>query len=107
MVIYEDSDDFINKINNLSTIPDNAILVRAYVVEIFSGIPHEAGLKALRETLDERGKKSIPTGDLVKMAGLILKNKFFECNSNIKQQVSSTVIGTKFAPPYEVFHGQV
>ena len=96
----KDSGDFINKTKNLSTIPDNAILVTADVVGLHPSIPHEAGLRALKEALDKQDKKCIPTEDLVKMAEFVLKNNFFEFNSKIKQQVSGTAIGTKFAPPY-------
>ena len=34
------------------------------------------------------------------MAESVLKNNFTEFNSKVKQQVSGTAIGTKFAPPY-------
>ena len=30
----------------------------------------------------------------------MLKNNYFEFNGQIKQQISGTVIGSKFAPPY-------
>ena len=96
----KDSADFINKTKNLSTIPNNAIIITADVVVLSPSISHETGLRALREALDKQDKKCIPTGDLVKMAELVLKNNFFEFNSKIKQQVSGTAIGTKFAPPY-------
>ena len=96
----KDAGDFINKTKNLSTIPDNAILVTADIVGLYPSIPHEAGLRALREALDKQDKKCIPTEDLIKMAEFVLKNNFFEFNSKIKQQVSGTAISTKFAPPY-------
>ena len=34
------------------------------------------------------------------MADFILKNIFLELNGEVKQQISGTTIGTKFAPPY-------
>ena len=34
------------------------------------------------------------------MADFVLKNNYFEFDSCIKQQISGTAIGTKFAPPY-------
>ena len=34
------------------------------------------------------------------MAEFVLKNNYFEFNGSIKQQLSGTAIGTKFAPPY-------
>ena len=63
-------------------------------------IPHEAGLRALREVLDKQDKKSIPTENLVMVEKFVLKNNFFEFDCKIKQQVSDTAIGTKFAPSY-------
>ena len=45
-------------------------------------------------------EKLKPTKDLVKMAGFIPRNNYFEFNSNLKHQISGTAIGTKFAPPY-------
>ena len=34
------------------------------------------------------------------MAEFVLKNNYFEFDISVYQQVSRTVIGTKFAPPY-------
>ena len=34
------------------------------------------------------------------MAEFVLKNNYFEFNSNVKHQISGTAIGTKFAQPY-------
>ena len=48
----KDSNDFIKKIKHLKNIPDNALLVTSDVVGLYPSIPHEAGLKALKEVLD-------------------------------------------------------
>ena len=61
---------------------------------LYPSIPHEAGLRVFREVLNKQNKKPIPAKDMVNMAGLVLKNKLFELNSEIKQ-VSSTA-GTRF-----------
>ena len=34
------------------------------------------------------------------MAEFVLKNNYFEFDSNVKHQISGKAIGTKFAPPY-------
>ena len=34
------------------------------------------------------------------MAYFVLRNNYFDFNGQIKQQISTTSIGTKFAPPY-------
>ena len=62
-----DSNDFINKIKNLKNIPSNSILVTADVVSLCSSIPHESGLNAIKETLENRARKSAPTSDILKI----------------------------------------
>ena len=96
----KDSGDFLKKIKNLGSLPENAILVTADVVGLYPSTPHEAGLQALEEALENRNHKQIPTDKLLKMAQFVLKNNFFEFNNDVFQQISGTAIGTKFAPPY-------
>ena len=95
----KDSNDFKSKIKNID-IPNDTLLVTADVVGLYSDIPHEAGLSALREALDKRTRKKIPTENIIKMAEFVLKNNFFEFDTNVYQQISGTAIGTKFGPPY-------
>ena len=59
--------EFIKKIKNLKNILDNALLVTADDVGLYPSIPHEAGLKTLKEVLDRREEKKISTEDLVKI----------------------------------------
>ena len=75
----KDTGDFLNKIRNINAIPENAILVTANVVGLYPSIPHQAGLEALREALD---------------------NNYFQFSDKVYQQISGTAIGKKFAPPY-------
>ena len=99
----KDSGDFINKTKELQSIPNGTILVTSDVVALYPSIRHEAGLKALKNALDNRENKSISTEDLIKMARFVLQNNDFEFNGIVKQQISGTAIGTKFAPTYPVF----
>ena len=94
----KDSNDFEYKIRNID-IPNDALLVTADIVGLYPSIPHEAGLSTLREALDKRTCKEIPTENLIKMAEFVLKNNF-EFDTNVYQQISGTAIGTKFSPPY-------
>ena len=82
----KDSGDFIHKIKNLQSIPDDAILVTSNVVVLYPSIPHEAVSKALKDALDSRENKSIITEDLVKMTRFVLQNNCFEFNGIVKQQ---------------------
>ena len=73
----KDSGVFLKKIKNLGSLPENAILVTADVVGIYPSIPHEAGLQAFEEALENRDRKQISTDKLVKMAQFVLRNNFF------------------------------
>ena len=75
-------------------------LVSADVVGLYPTILHKEGILALKSRLVEQTSSKIPTNDLVKLAEFVLKNNFFEFNNEIKQQISGTTHGTKFAPPY-------
>ena len=96
----KDSQGYINKSLKLGKIPDNSFLVTADVVGLYPSIPHNDRLRALKEALEKREQKKISTEDIVLMAEFVLKNIFFEFNSGIKQQISGTAIGTKYAPTY-------
>ena len=69
----------------------------ANVVGLYPIIPHEVGLRALREALDKRDEKTIPREELLKMAEFAFKNNFFEFGNKIEKQISGTAIGTKVA----------
>ena len=88
----KDSSKFVTKIKHLKNIPDNTLLMTAYVVGFYPNRPHEAELRVLREALDRREEKKIYTEDLVKMAELVLKNNYFEFNGHIKHQILGTAI---------------
>ena len=62
---------------------------------LYPGIPHDTGLRALYEKLEERSDRKVPSADLVDMAEFVLKNNFFKFDSKVKQQTSGTAIGTK------------
>ena len=79
-----DSGHFLEKIKNINTLPENAILlVTADVVGLYPSIPHQAGLSALKEALENRSVKKIPTENLIKMAEFVLKNNLFEFNNKV------------------------
>ena len=86
----KNSNVFINKTKNLKDIPQDALLVTADFVGLYSSIPHETGLKALREALDKRKKRNIATNDVIRMAEYVLKNSYFKFNGQVKQQISGT-----------------
>ena len=89
----KDSGDFIRKIKDIYYISSNVILITANVVGLYPSIPHDSGLKALKNNLDKRKNQNISTE-------FVLKNNYFEFNGKVKQQISGTAIATKCAPTY-------
>ena len=63
-------------------------------------ILNEKGLKVLKDALGKLENKTVSTEDLMKEAGFVLENNYFEFNGIVKQQISGTAVGTKFAPTY-------
>ena len=75
----------IRKIKDIPFISSNAILVTADVVGLYPSIPHDSGLKALRNILDKKKNQNISTVDLIKMTEFVLRNNYFEFNGKVKQ----------------------
>ena len=44
---------------------------------LYPSIPHNVRLRALKEALDKREQKKVPTKGLLQMAEFLLKNSFF------------------------------
>ena len=84
----------------IGKVPEGPFLVIADMVGLYPSIPHKEGILALKTKLEEQTSSKISTYDLVRLAKFVLKNTFFEINNETKEQISGTVIGTKFAPPY-------
>ena len=95
-----DSGHFLEKIKNISTLPENATLVTTDVVGLYPSIPHQVGSSTPQEALENRSVKKIPSENLIEMAEFVLKNNLFKFNNKVFQQISGIAIGTKFAPPY-------
>ena len=58
-----DSNVLINKIKNFKNIPSNSILVIADAVGLYPSIPHESGLNAITEALENEVRKSVLTSN--------------------------------------------
>ena len=98
--ILKDTTDFLNRINNINSVPENAFLVTFDVVGLYPHIPHQEGIAAMRHYLDKRVNKDISTDSLCRLAEIILRSNYFEFDDHIFHQTFGTAMGTKFAPPY-------
>ena len=70
------------------------------MVGLYPSISHNEGISGIKQKLEEQPSKTIHTNDLVQLIEFVLKNNLFEFNDKVKQQISGTATGTKFALPY-------
>ena len=79
------------------------------MVGFYPHIPHEEGLRILREALTRSAvNSSVPADDLVDLARLVLISNNLSFNDKHYLQIRGTAIGTKMAPSYaNVFMGEL
>ena len=95
----KDTCNFLNKIKNINAIPENTILVTAYVLAFIQVYHMKLGWRHL-ERHWIKGKHKVHTSTLNKMAEFVLKNNYFQFSEKVYRQISGTTIATTFAPPY-------
>ena len=74
----KDKNHFLKKLNELGSLPENAILCTIDVVGLYPSISHEEGLASIRKHLDNRENKEVTTDTLVELADIVLKTNCFE-----------------------------
>ena len=97
------SHNYMHALYYLDSIPENAILVTADVVGLYPIIPHEVGLRALREALDKRDGKTIPTEELSKKVEFVLKNNYFEFGNKKNSKSPELQLGLNLPHHTRVF----
>ena len=95
----KDTTDFLNKIKSAPLTPDS-MLVTMDVKSLYSNIPHDQGVEALRTFLQQQGVHVDEISDLCSMTDFILKHNYFTFNEKYYLQSKGTAMGTKMAPAY-------
>ena len=76
----QDTPDFLRAIESLNEngpLPDNAVIVTIDVSGLYTNIPQEEGIEAVREALYERSNSEVPTEFLIRMLEIVLKHNVF------------------------------
>ena len=103
----KDTTDFINKISNLGELPEESYLVTTDVKALYTNIPNDEGLQALKEALDQKQNQSVASKVIVTLVSLILTLNNFVFNDKSYLQVKGCAMGTISAPPCaNVFMGK-
>ena len=92
--------DFLNKLADLATLPNKAILVTLDVSSLYTNIPRNEEIDAFRLFRDTRTDKHIPTKTLCDLLRIILTMNNFTFNQHHYLQIHGTAMGTKMAPSF-------
>ena len=90
----------IEDINENVDVPEGAILVSIDVSALYTNIPQDEGIEAVREVLLERENPEVPTDFLIRLLEIVLKYNIFEFNSELFLQLIGTAMGTRPAVSY-------
>jgi hypothetical protein len=70
------------------------------VCSLYTSIPHEDGLKAIKFYLQQEPHPTIDTNTLLRLTELVLRLNSFEFNGEFFNQISGVAMGTKMGPSY-------
>ena len=97
----KDSGHFLNLLDEV-TLPDNIILCTLDVTSLYTNIPNEEGISAVRKTVfTSRDHMQNPTNaSICALLRLVLPCNNFQFDNKHYLQVGGTAIGTKLAPSF-------
>lgn len=93
----KDSTDLINKLSKIEHLPSNSIFVSMDVKSLYTNIPNQEGIYAVRETLTNWPKLATV---ITTFLGLLLTMNNFIFNGSFYLQTKGCAMGTKCAPSY-------
>jgi len=100
----KDSTDLINKLSKIEHVPNNAVFVTMDVKSLYTNIPNQQGIYAVRETL--MNWPNLATV-ITTFLGLLLTMNNFIFNGLFYLQTKGCAMGTKCAPSYaNIFMGK-
>ena len=70
---------------------------------LYPSVPHEAGLRALREVFDKREQHTIPTSELIRMADFVLSNNYFELTDKLSNKFLVPLLVPSLPHPTRVY----
>ncbi|XP_072166479.1 uncharacterized protein [Diadema setosum] len=97
----KDTTDFLQKIESVQVAPGST-LVTMDVQSLYTNIPHEDGVQAIRRFLRDHANEdeAVDADALAQMTEFILKHNFFQFDDKYYLQKKGTAMGTKMAPAY-------
>ena len=95
-----DTTDFLQKLDKVKNIPNDCLLVTLDVKSLYTNIPNNEGIKAVREAYDNHPNKTVATKVIITFLSLILTLNNFVFNSINYLQIMGCAMGTICASAY-------
>ena len=96
----KDSSHALQILESFSFTGSHRYLFTMDIKSLYTVIPNNDGLQALKYHLDLRPEQQPPTNTLVRLAELVLNLNCFDFDGNYYQQVGGVAMGTKMGPNY-------
>ena len=102
-----DTTDFLQKLDKVKNVPNDCLLVTLDVESLYTNIPNNEGIKAVREAYDNHPNKTVATKVIITFLCLILTLNNFVFNSTNYLQTMGCAMGTICVPAYaNIFKAQ-
>ena len=95
-----DTTDFLQSLDRLKHIPNDCLLVTLDVKSLYTNMPNNESIKALREAYDNHSSKAEATKVIITFLSLILTLNNFVFNPINYLQIMGCPMGTICAPAY-------
>ena len=92
----QDTTDFLNKLKNVSNLPNNTLLVILDVCSLYTNISHSNGLFAFKNKLPNNQTTSM----ILQLTKFILDHNYFDLQDEHYLQIKGIAMGSLVAPQY-------
>ena len=104
----KDTTDFLKKLQLITDLPSETLLVTLDVKSLYTNVPHSEGIEACRAALNTRQVLQPPTEGLIHLIELILTKNSFIFEGEYYLQIHGMAKGTRMTPSYtNIFMGDL
>ena len=96
----QDTADFLRRLEGVEKLQGDEFMFTMDVVALYPSVPREKTREAMRENLDKRKLKKIPTEELLELGDMVLRSNEFTFEGERYLQKEGTAIGSKMGKNY-------
>ena len=96
----QDTADFLRRMEGVRRVEEDEFMFTMDVVALYPSVPRAKTREAMKENLDKRKTKKIPTEDLLELGEMVLRSNEFSFEGERYRQKEGTAIGSKMGKNY-------